>query len=391
MVSHIVPGYYNVTRTLFVGDPHNNASGSRMKDRIIYTYGSRTNRNYDSNGEQWGSGSSETTRRVSNFKVFYQTTGDKTRCNPLEWERLDRYTYEGSYRKPTSWGYTVYSGVIGSLPPKHAEHFASDGRLDTLAYNAALSRFYSQIRNTDLNLAITIGESPEVLEMARAAIRLAKGLRKAVRWAKRNPHKLLSSSYLLYAFGIKPMISDLYAAMDFAIRRQATIKVRGRGRSLKDYNWSYYSHTGSGKYSIRWEIGATLVQSGELSNDMASISTLNPAAIAWELTPLSFLVDYVFNIGGYLASLEGAIGVGWSFKNGYQTKTILVSDTAKQGDSYKVEDSTLTAFSQYRYMRRMKLDGLPLPRLPTFDLDLNSGQLINAAAVANEILVKTRR
>lgn len=69
----------------------------------------------------------------------------------------------------------------------------------------------------------------------------------------------------------------------------------------------------------------------------------NPAAVAWELTAFSWLVDYVVGVGGWLESLSASNGT--RFIEGSITKYMRVSDIALWTEA---KDSSSTKFSVSR-------------------------------------------
>lgn len=79
-----------------------------------------------------------------------------------------------------------------------------------------------------------------------------------------------------------------------------------------------YTRTGTGRHVVKAGIKAfvtndTLVQLG-------SHGLTNPLALAWELFPMSFVINWFLPIGNFLAGLSTPFGM--EFRDGYMTKYV---------------------------------------------------------------------
>jgi len=124
---------------------------------------------------------------------------------------------------------------------------------------------------------------------------------------------------------------------------------------------------------------------------LANLTSLNPASIAWELTPFSFVVDWFFDVGGYLRALETALIYGSLFVDGFILRSYrnwgeCRIDSRKDygSDTFNIYQGSGT-YQKTRY-ERAPLLGYPFPKLPVFKADLSSAQLLNAAALLSQHL-----
>lgn len=147
--------------------------------------------------------------------------------------------------------------------------------------------------------------------------------------------------------------------------------------------------------------GATTLQSGsvkvrvninaEVSPDFASSLGLdNPALIAWELTPLSFVFDWFINVGDFLTGLTPR---GVAFVSGsISTKVDVQVGRGPQtfgGDSpVWIAVGPVTGYCQ-SYERKI-LSNLPQPRL-FWNPDLNMKRYTDAFALLKLIFFKLDR
>lgn len=123
------------------------------------------------------------------------------------------------------------------------------------------------------------------------------------------------SNYLEYHFGWEPLMKDIQASFDLFTdpmrdKRGLLVVARGfaksdiLGHSTGDYSvwYDYYWRT---SVAIRGRVKITNLDLYRLEQ----LGMLNPAVLAWELVPFSFVVDWFTNIGDVLASYTDFFGL----------------------------------------------------------------------------------
>lgn len=130
------------------------------------------------------------------------------------------------------------------------------------------------------------------------------------------------SLWLAYSFGLSPLIADIKAAANAAHEKLA--KPGAHISVLRSISITGDTYPRPPGYAT-WQASSapTLGAECELRyrvNDaklslIASLGLLNPMALAWELTPYSFVVDWFVPVGGWLASLTADVGL--VFESGY--------------------------------------------------------------------------
>lgn len=142
--------------------------------------------------------------------------------------------------------------------------------------------------------------------------------------------------------------------------------------------------------SLTYEVKDTIV------SDLNGAGVINPAFVAWELTPWSFVVDWFVNIGDYLQSQT--IGSGLRFICGSETtvRRVLVeakSAKAKVGSTqvhtWQLEgEVTINSRFERHDINRVKLSSHP-PITLGFQLNpLSVRRAISAAALISQSLSK---
>lgn len=326
--------------------------------------------------------------------------GDKLHANPFSFTKTRLCYPSGSRRFYEVWGggydYLETGSFSGSLSIPY------DTPIDrrAVAYNKALSKFYQAVRQSELNLATTLGESPESIRMFKQFLTGILTVKRGVRRALRRPDLALSGAWLVNQYGIKPALSDIYAWADYCrdVGEHAVtpVKVRGGAKGSAYYNKSSWPPASSKtSYSQRVEIAGSYTVSNRELFEVSRLSSLNPVALAWELTPLSFVVDWFVDIGGYLENFEAAFGIGLSFVTGYVTDTSLLDVRgAWYGDRPKPSSGYAEYFiyAPYSYQRktlnRVCLTQFPRPEFPRLDIHLGSSRLLSAAALLNSLFLR---
>jgi len=138
----------------------------------------------------------------------------------------------------------------------------------------------------------------------------------------------------------------------------------------------------TGNISVRYKGGFRL--SVNALAEITRFASLDPLRFAYEMVPFSWLVDYVYDIGGALADFEAAAKYKSAFRSGYQTKSHLFQLQANCNYSRtSVGDSRSGQLQSNRIgkaFNREIVGGFPRPQPPTLKCELGSGKLLNLAA-----------
>lgn len=167
------------------------------------------------------------------------------------------------------------------------------------------------------------------------------------RYKKRrpSPSRWGANAWLEYQYALMPLIYDVYGAaallseglrsdmLLFSVRRTFTGQCDS-GRFLSS-NAGAYNTSGSVKESAR-----TVFTGRYRTSHLGAMTELglnNPWAIAWELVPFSFVVDWILPIDKILSSITAPLGV--TFVDGYTSKLISGKVTGwlyNSGSGYRI-------------------------------------------------------
>lgn len=291
-----------------------------------------------------------------------------------------------------------YNGYIGSqLESASSIYLALENNL----YDRALGKLNDRVRgNLDLSIAAA--------ELKKSGVSLRRQIEKystALRRFSNIPRatKTLAEEWLAFSYFWKPTLSDIYGAADesqnilfnglkeFKVHRTSYIdSVTSVPASvLTDSSWTA-KRVVLGKSAVKICVVLKFPDEAVLLNRWTS---LNPASIAWELLPFSFVYDWFVDVGSYLRNLETGLlytHSGW-FKTGYvskYSKVNIVETIDQQKFSPSLTTVKATGYRWETNFRRTILGAYPLPRFPSFKAELGWQRLLSAAALTRTVLMK---
>lgn len=272
----------------------------------------------------------------------------------------------------------------------------------TDAYNQCVSRLNSKVRSS-LDLSVSIAQAGQVVKAIQGIQDIVHYVRKfpshALRsmykdW-KNNPKKV-GSAWLEFQYGWKPLAQDVYDTVNQVLDGRINLtKVRERAHVDRTQSFTTVTSgvrtTDSVRFSTWVEIGIQLDLTPGVLGRLSNYTSLNPASLVWELTPFSFVVDWVYDVGGYIRETETAMLNSGRYVSGYTTITSQVSNSRVSNGGYNtspnVWGSTSTSGTFKSTVKsRVAMGGYPFPKLPRFNANLGSGRLLNAAALLSQHL-----
>jgi hypothetical protein len=309
--------------------------------------------------------------------------------------------------------YSAYSGVIGFFQVQHlpnTDPSQDNGRLR----DNCMEKIYDQIKGNS-NFVVDLAESAATLKMLKSTLSL-RGLigefwkaivstKKYKRTSGQRRIDYVSQKWLEYRYGWNPLVQSIYDALETLAGDHLTNQpVPVKARSSVSRNQSTRSGQGTfgnpivttvSSLNHRYEIKLLLKPKGPSLTDFTS---LNPIGIAWELLPLSFIGDWVWNVSQYLDLWENYFIWNSQFRSGYVTDTYIretvqtrTGNTASQIQYYP--DGTPVPYTfgnQYlndtcyqveKGKNRTKLTSLPWPSGMRLNISLGAKRQLDAAAL----------
>jgi len=366
-----IPGSLDLIRTTPSGATSSSTFGySKYSETVSASIIRRGNRK---SPNPWSY--SVATRWVDPIAAFYQTIGTATR---------DDYT--GQYVGPTENLATWHSSELVAV-----EEEAFYKLLDNIRGNTDVSVDAFQARQT---MRMGSDAAKTVAEMQR--ITKSLGARKLT-----AAMKVAGSAWLQFQYGVKPTLSTLFDVAKFSTehyRNQPRIfEGRSTRRVAKTVVVDNWPDNGGWTSEVKLDCSyrcyhkVRMTIPDDTTTQAARLSSLNPASIAWELLPWSFVADWFFNLGDYLRGVETSAIFGRYFTDGFRTlsykeESTQVGKRSKTPPGGVLWGGRYTAYAKGVGADRALITSFPGVPTPRFEANLGSGRLLNAAALLTNFL-----
>lgn len=315
--------------------------------------------------------------------------------------------------------------------PGYANHFVTTSLLDFSSYALSQAKLdcLNRASNMKFNAAVAFKEARktsdfiyDVCNRLIGAFRAVKKFRykEAASLLKMRDHpkviygKGLSETWLQYRYGAMPLLQDAKSAAesiaDMLINRMPTLRVSATVKTSKLDDRSgtrgviAYADSGnrslgncslSAKHVIEQSCRAGLVirPQLDLSRGAGTLGLDDPLSIIWELTFLSFLADWVFQVGDFLKAHSALNGVdvlsGYTAQLATVDTKCVISNISSSDNAAEFSSGTGGEMHvQGRRFQRSPWSGNPPDyRLPIEDDALNLKRIFDAAALMRVLLV----
>lgn len=237
----------------------------------------------------------------------------------------------------------VFSGIVGNAWQSQGFPSAAIFNLQ----NKVKQKVSMKIKDQDVNLAQAWGEREQTLRLLKDSFnRMAKSLN-ALRHGNfsqaaaalgvggsspgfnrsfaRGQSKAIARGWLELQYGWQPLLSDIYGASkalqkSFIKREYVLVHARSKlvdvhSEAVKPDAWTMdvYSYDKFCEVSISLK----MMRESSVLSAANALGLTNPAAVAWELTPFSFVFDWAVPIGNFLNQFDASFG--WSFHSASMT------------------------------------------------------------------------
>lgn len=279
---------------------------------------------------------------------------------------------------------TMYKGTVSSCFGGFGENFATQALIDACT-TRALKGVLGKYRQHDFSGAVFLGEAKESTKMITGSIMpVLKAYQAVKRGRFGRAVKILtvankeqgrsfkvakhpSSAWLSLRYGWIPMINDAYAyceAMDvIASGKKSQTTLRSKNKSPIPQTATSLGAVRSGELSVQ-AILKTEIQMSVPD----SLGFLNPASVAWELFPGSFILDWVYDLGSYLELYFGLPG-GQDTRYIISVKQIAKARGPITRNGYIISNSDASFVTGIRFNRSVTV-GVTVPR-PAFKNPFN--------------------
>lgn len=339
---------------------------------------------------------------VHEYQNFYKSTGQAV---PGTLTRWSGYPYGAG---------TGNAGLLAALTAMDSNNPLPTAFSSSLQ-DKAIVQARLAVKNQKVNLGNAFGERDQCAAMIGSNLRFIAESIDAVRDLNLTKLKRLGYSrsqrikryksafnrFLEVQYGWKPLLSDIHGAVSaLASRPSDHWMVTAKGTSKSE--WSKVSNHSNGTNSAYTVTGAGMegcfvrIDAIPTNDPLVALSALgitNPASIAWELTPFSFVLDWALPIGDYLQSLDAMLGYGPTHCSVSRLHRLNQSATP-YGGQWSSGSNTWSRWTpkcgpsqrEYVYLSRLSLGTVPLPTLPRFHNPVSFGHMANGFALLGQAI-----
>lgn len=254
---------------------------------------------------------------------------------------------------------------------------------------SSLRRSYSALKRGDLVGAVKALGNHDV-RFSKEVTRLFK---------RGDPKKAINQAILEIQYGWRPLISDIYGAVEHLDRRsrlsQPIIKIQSRASLNKTVTTVNVITGGSSTVTDIARRDITIACLYKPSNrvlaELNSLGLTNLALVAWEKIPWSFVVDWFAHVGNFLSQFDST--VGWEFVSGYrttfdETKQITKTQQAYWKTEYNYVFTEKEASALKIDVSRVSLASTPIAILPVIKNPISLDHALNSSALLFQTLRK---
>lgn len=223
------------------------------------------------------------------------------------------------------------------------------------------SKFYDKLANQKVHVANIIAERAQTLDLLSSTVKrlsaLLSGKKKLLASASHylvNPKKI-ANDFLALKFGVEPLVSDIKGAAEVLAESlgpndELVVTIRTNRKTPLDFL--------RGGMRVLGEMEASYVVKYKVPNPFArtlqSFGLINTTEVLWEVTPWSFVVDWIIPIGKYLNQLSAETGI--EFMTGTYAERVVASVTFDQspeslGSTYESSYHGSGTFVYHRKIR----------------------------------------
>lgn len=265
--------------------------------------------------------------------------------------------------------------------------------------NAMYNSIRSNLKNEATNLANMLGEYKETaqtfLDLAQVVATRGKSLMKrhksGLNAGKVSFRKTAAQNRLAWEYGIRPLANDIGTALAelrsgiaaTPLFKEGTVRRKTSATNIGYRLPSSTVYSGRGVSEVKLEVVCrtrwrAYMNQNVLLQCLAAHGVLNPPALMWELTPFSFVVDWWFNVGDVLSSMDNLI---------ICDKLMVIDSTSTKYFEYVTpygDSNTLSKATSF-YHRRTDVRSAPteISRVSTLQYkpSLSLGHILNGLAL----------
>ncbi len=205
--------------------------------------------------------------------------------------------------------------------------------------------------------------------------------------------------WLEYSYGWRPLVNDIYSSAkllaDTYYRNRDVVTATGSATRTDNLSILEKTYNGlpfaliSGSIDHKAKCTVRYIVDSSVATTLANTGLSNPALLAWELLPYSFVVDWVLPVGNYLENVNASSGL--SFLNGFIEQMTFIRGNVEiyRDNTYPNHSGGSGGCSNFQgAITRSRLTAFPTATFPSFSPNLNLSQVTSGLALLSQIFGK---
>ncbi len=327
----------------------------------------------------------ETSKRIKPVDLFRNTTARVVTGVGTEWG----YGSTDSDPKSPTFG-TITTAPLSFWAPNFPGPLKPD--LDVL--NGAIR---AKIKDSNLNLAQAMAEYRQTARLFSNAVRDIAGIVRNIRSGRggeklfkalqQPPNKMsgaVANRWLEFQYGVRPLMSDVHGsaealakALDEGVFMYQSVRRTERSFAPTAYPFLY----GGTEFEVSLKVTARYQVRSAAVKQLAEVGITNPALLAWEVIPYSFVIDWFVPVGNWLASIDALAGVSDLVVN-RSYKSVATTQVVGRSKDFKMVPFGKSM--ETRSERFAPSSSISFPRLE-YKPSLSLEKVLNAAALIRQL------
>jgi len=212
--------------------------------------------------------------------------------------------------------------------------------------------------------------------------------------------KALAEYYMFYRYALRPLVFEAQNYVDVICNKTLLKRQTYRSFRTLDAEETYNNVTlfassagtliGSQRATRNVEIRGGVLCTLDITNNLGRWGITEPLEGIWELIPFSFIIDWFFNIGKFIASWTPNFGITKLASWITVTDMVTLVSTVESGTnspSYNYEDYRVVSGEYSKVIvRKYRLPEPSRPLIPTFSIHMDWLKSLDVAIILKQLL-----
>ena len=207
--------------------------------------------------------------------------------------------------------------------------------------------------------------------------------------------KTFADLWLEFQYGWRPLLSDIYGSCELLANTYYLAKPLSVSATIKKDVPGPKTYPGNGEVRTldiedRTRVVLEFLEPTEWTNFMSKTGIANPALLAWELLPYSFVIDWAIPVGDYLGNLDALTGLNFRRMSTQTTTDVHVASRM----TFFYEGNVINSFTGGEIDARIRKKSrvisyiAPLPPLPSFKPSMGVERSLSAISLLTQIFTR---